>query len=74
VDDGRQRADIERRTAVIDKLRAPRVQAPLADLNDRVTGTTLNFGVRTSGMRIASVVPGTNAANLGCCLAIWCRA
>lgn len=50
---------------VIDRLRAPRVQAPLADLNERVMGATLNFGVRTNGMRVTTVIPETNAARLG---------
>ena len=34
---------------VIDSLRPPRVQTPLADLNERVTGSSPNFGVLRRG-------------------------
>jgi len=49
---------------VIDRL-AARDDAALSDLNDRAAGTQLNFGVRASGMRITSVVKGSNAERLG---------
>jgi len=50
---------------VIDRLRPPRVQAPMPDLNERVAGSAPNFGVRTTGMRVNAVIPATNAAALG---------
>lgn len=37
----------------------------LPDLNDFGTGTTLNFGIRTSGSRVTAVVPGSNAERFG---------
>jgi len=50
---------------VIDRLRPARVQTPLSDLNERVTGSSPNFGVRNTGMRVNAVMPSTNAAALG---------
>jgi dienelactone hydrolase len=50
---------------VIDRLRPRRPEVPLADLNQRVIGTAKNFGVRTNGMRLTSVVAGSNAAAIG---------
>ena len=44
---------------------ASRADAPLPDLNDRTAGSQLNFGVRASGMRVTSVVKGSNAERLG---------
>ena len=49
---------------VIDRL-AARADAPLPDLNDRSAGSQLNFGVRASGMRVTSVMKGSNAERLG---------
>jgi poly(3-hydroxybutyrate) depolymerase len=49
----------------IDELRAPRASAALLDVNERVSGRELNFGVRTAGMRIVSVESGSNAERLG---------
>jgi hypothetical protein len=37
----------------------------LKDLNDVVVGVERNFGVRTDGMRITSVQPGSNASTIG---------
>jgi hypothetical protein len=50
---------------VIDRLAPRRAETPLADLNDFASGAETNFGVRTNGMRIASVVAGTNADAIG---------
>ncbi len=50
---------------VIDKLAPRGADDPLPDLNDFVTGTSLNFGVRTSGMQITSVLHGSNADAFG---------
>jgi hypothetical protein len=49
---------------VIDRL-APGAGTPLPDLNDRSVGSQLNFGVRTSGMRIRSVDRASNAEQIG---------
>jgi hypothetical protein len=50
---------------VIDKIGAPRAQALLPDLNEFPAGSQPNFGVRTSGMRITSVLEGSNAEQIG---------
>jgi PDZ domain len=50
---------------VIDKLAPRGADDPLPDLNDFVTGTSLNFGVRTSGMQITGVLRGSNAEAFG---------
>jgi len=50
---------------VINALASPRPTEPLPDLNDFVTRPALSFGVRSSGMRIASVTAGSAAAAYG---------
>jgi hypothetical protein len=50
---------------VIDKVGAPRAGAPLPDLNEFPAGSQPNFGVRTSGMHITSVLAGSNAEQIG---------
>jgi pimeloyl-ACP methyl ester carboxylesterase len=50
---------------MIDKLSAPRAENPLSDLNEFAAGESANFGVRTAGMRITSVMKGSNADSLG---------
>ncbi|OFW24097.1 MAG: hypothetical protein A3H97_18370 [Acidobacteria bacterium RIFCSPLOWO2_02_FULL_65_29] len=50
---------------VIDALGPRRIAAPLPDLNDFAAGAELNFGVRSNGMRLTSVIPGSNADVLG---------
>jgi hypothetical protein len=49
---------------VIDRLAAS-ADAALPDLNDRVAGSELNFGVRASGMHVTSVMKGSNAERIG---------
>lgn len=39
--------------------------AELPDLNDFPAGTMMNFGIRTSGSRVTSVLPGSNAEKFG---------
>jgi hypothetical protein len=50
---------------VIDALASPRVADTLPDLNDFAPRPTLSFGVRSSGMRVTSVTPGSGAAAFG---------
>jgi hypothetical protein len=50
---------------VIDALSKPRVEEALPDLNDFARRPTPSFGVRASGMRVTSVMAGTNAASFG---------
>lgn len=50
---------------VIDRLRPRGPEVPLTDLNQRVVGTSKNFGIRTAGMRITTVVANSNAAAIG---------
>lgn len=50
---------------VIDTLAARRAETPLPDLNEFESGAQLNFGVRSNGMRITSVVAGSNADKIG---------
>jgi hypothetical protein len=51
---------------VIDRIaKAQSAQPPLEDLNDYPAGTQTNFGVRVDGMRIVSVVAGSNAEKMG---------
>lgn len=50
---------------VIDRLAAARSGPALPDLNDLVTGEEASFGARTIGMRVAQVVPGSNAQSFG---------
>lgn len=49
----------------IDRLRPRGVDEPLPDLNEMATRTSPNFGVRAEGMRITSVIKGSNAEALG---------
>jgi hypothetical protein len=51
---------------VIDTLApAPPTELYWPDLNDFEAGSEPNFGVRANGMRVTSVLPGTNADALG---------
>ncbi len=50
---------------VIDELGTVGAAAALPDLNERVVGSAPNFGVRTAGMRIQTVLPGSNAEAFG---------
>jgi PDZ domain-containing protein len=51
---------------VIDALTPEsRGEAPLKDLNDFEAGAEPNFGVRAAGMRVTTVLPGTNAEAIG---------
>lgn len=51
---------------VIDRIaKAQSAQPPLVDLNDLSAGTQTNFGVRANGMRIVSVIAGSNAEKMG---------
>lgn len=51
---------------VIDTLATgSRTEAPLADLNDFEAGSEPNFGVRAAGMRVTSILPGSNADAIG---------
>jgi hypothetical protein len=50
---------------VIDKLAPRRADTPLADLNEFPSGTQPNFGVRSSGMKVTSVLAGSNAEAIG---------
>jgi poly(3-hydroxybutyrate) depolymerase len=51
---------------VIDRIaKSQRARPPLDDLNDFSTGTESNVGVRVNGMRIVSVIPGSNAEKIG---------
>jgi hypothetical protein len=50
---------------VIDALAPPAAGATLPDVNDYAAGEAMNFGVRSSGMRISSVVAGSNAESFG---------
>jgi dienelactone hydrolase len=50
---------------VLDRLNPADSGAELPDLNDRVTGTEPNFGVRAAGMRVTAVVKGSNAEGMG---------
>ncbi len=49
---------------VIDRLAAG-ADAALPDLNDRMAGEQPNFGVRATGMRVTSVMKGSNAERIG---------
>lgn len=51
---------------VIDSLAKPGPDgAPLADVNDIVAEAELNFGIRSNGTTVASVLAGSNAASFG---------
>jgi hypothetical protein len=50
---------------VIDELKPEGVAAELPDLNDFAAGAEPNFGVRSNGMRITAVAPGSNADLIG---------
>jgi PDZ domain len=50
---------------VIDRLAPARSGAALPDLNELVTGDETSFGARTTGMRVAQVVAGSNAQAFG---------
>ena len=50
---------------VIDTLGARRADRPLPDLNEFAAGAEPNFGVRANGMRITSVMAGSNADKIG---------
>jgi predicted esterase len=50
---------------VIDKLSTPRPNEELPDINNLDRGQEPNFGLRSVGMRVASVLPGSNALDFG---------
>ncbi|MEZ5294046.1 MAG: PDZ domain-containing protein [Vicinamibacterales bacterium] len=50
---------------VIDRLAAPGAGPALPDINDIAAGEELSFGVRTIGMRVTDVQPGSNASAVG---------
>jgi len=50
---------------VIDRLAPSRPGEELPDLNHFTAGEELNFGVRASGMRVTSVLAGSNAQRFG---------
>jgi poly(3-hydroxybutyrate) depolymerase len=51
---------------IVDRLsKVGSAKPALDDLNDFSAGTQTNFGVRVNGMRIVSVIPGSNAEKLG---------
>jgi len=50
---------------VIDRLATPRPGAELPDLNNFVAGEEPNFGVRSNGMRVTTVLGGSNAEAFG---------
>ena len=50
---------------IIDRLGPPRPGDALPDINDFVAGEEANFGVRAVGMRVASVMRGSNAEAFG---------
>ena len=51
---------------VINSLAKPKVEtAPMADLNDFVLPPVPNFGIRSAGTRVTSVVAGSNAEGFG---------
>jgi PDZ domain len=50
---------------VIDRLATPRPGAELPDLNNFVAGQEPNFGVRSNGMRVTTVLGGSNAEAFG---------
>jgi hypothetical protein len=63
--DALRRANNRAHWLVIDRLAPRRSETPLADLNDFASGSETNFGVRSNGMRITSVIAGTNADAIG---------
>ena len=50
---------------VIDKLGNQRPAEELPDINNFSAGQEPNFGLRSTGMRVTTVLPGSNAAELG---------
>ena len=50
---------------VIDRLGPPRPAEELPDINNFAGGSEPNFGLRSNGMRVASVLPGSNALDFG---------
>lgn len=50
---------------VIDRLTTPRPGDELPDLNNFVAGQEPNFGVRANGMRVTTVLTGSNAQAFG---------
>ena len=50
---------------VIDRLATPRPSEDLPDLNNFVAGEEPNFGVRANGMRVTTVLTGSNAQAFG---------
>lgn len=50
---------------VIDKLGNPRPSEELPDLNNFDAGREPNFGLRSNGMRVSAVLPGSNAITFG---------
>lgn len=50
---------------VIDRLGNPRPGEELPDINDFKAGQEPNFGLRSAGMRVVAVLPGSNAREFG---------
>ena len=50
---------------VIDRLAPSRPEAELPDLNNFVAGEEPNFGIRSNGMRVTTVLAGSNAQAFG---------
>lgn len=50
---------------VVDTLGSPRPSEELPDINNLDRGREPNFGLRSVGMRVASVLPGSNALDFG---------
>jgi pimeloyl-ACP methyl ester carboxylesterase len=50
---------------IVDELAPRGAESPLPDLNEFASGAEMNFGVRTTGMRITSVLAGSNADQIG---------
>lgn len=50
---------------VIDKLGAQRPSEELPDINNMDAGREPNFGLRSTGMRVTTVLPGSNAIDFG---------
>lgn len=50
---------------VIDRLLPPGPQPAMPDLNEYPIGSEPNFGLRAAGMRVTSVMAGSNAAAMG---------
>jgi hypothetical protein len=50
---------------IVERLAPRGAEEPLPDLNEMVTGAEPNFGVRADGMRVTTVLKGSNAESFG---------